>query len=69
MHIKLIVATASFALAAVTTTLAIAQPSQYFLWQNKKTGQKVCEPQAIDADWVKLSGPYEDPNCSIKSKE
>ena len=61
-------------LAAVTAMLALcgiawAQPSQYYLWQNKKTGTKACEPQAASADWVKLSGPYEDSNCTIAVKE
>jgi hypothetical protein len=48
--------------------VAMAQPSQYFWWQNKKTGEKVCDPQAASADWVQLSGPYEDPSCSVPVK-
>jgi hypothetical protein len=61
MKAKLIAVTAALALCG----LAFAQPSEYYLWQNKKTGEKVCDPQAASADWVKLSGPYEDPSCSV----
>ncbi len=65
MKARLIALTVACALGGI----AYAQPSQYFWWQNKKTNQKVCEPQAPSADWVKLSGPFEDPNCSIAIKE
>ena len=62
---RLVAATTALALCGI----ALAQPSQYFWWQNKKTGAKVCEPQAASADWIKLSGPFEDPNCSVAVKE
>ena len=65
MKAKLFAATTALALCG----LAWAQPSQYYVWQNKKTKEKICEPQAANADWVKLSGPYEDPSCSIPIKE
>ena len=55
--------------AIAVSGLAWAQPSEYYLWQNSKTKEKMCEPQAPTADWVKLSGPYEDPNCSIVIKQ
>ena len=62
-HIASVIAVAAFACG-----VAIAQPSEYFVFQNKTTGAKVCNPQppAPSADWIKLSGPYEDPACSIK---
>ena len=64
MKAKLIAIACALALCGV----AMAQPSQYFWWQNKKTGEKVCDPQAASPDWVQLSGPYEDPSCSIPIK-
>lgn len=44
---------------------ALAQPSEYYLWKHKTSGQTMCNPDAPSKDWVKLSGPYEDSNCSI----
>ena len=52
--------------AALLSSLALAQPSVYFLWKHKTSGQTVCEPQAPDAHWLKAAGPFEDPNCKFK---
>jgi hypothetical protein len=57
--------TAALALGFVAGA-AIAQPSEYFLWKHKTNGQSMCNPDAPGRDWVKQSGPYEDPNCKIK---
>ncbi|MDQ6680418.1 MAG: hypothetical protein M3Y67_05575 [Pseudomonadota bacterium] len=46
----------------------MARPSSYVLWKHKTTGQTMCEPDA-DANWIKLSGPYEDSNCRILVKQ
>lgn len=54
--------------AALACAVATAQPSSYFLWKNKTTGQTMCETDA-DANWVKVSGPYEDPNCRFLIKQ
>jgi len=62
MKFKLILATASLLL----TGLAIAQPSEYFVWKNKTSGQTVCEPDMPADKWTKQSGPYEDPNCKFR---
>jgi hypothetical protein len=63
-----------FALIASALTLAmagaaLAQPSLYYVWKNKDTGKTMCEPQADEATWTKVSGPYSDPNCSLPEKE
>jgi hypothetical protein len=57
------------AAALVVCGFAFAQPSEYYLWQNKKTAAKLCDPQAPNDDWVQLSGPYEDPSCSNLIKQ
>lgn len=49
--------------------LAQAQPSVYFLWQNKATKAKMCEPEQPGAQWEKVGGPFSDQNCSIKMPE
>lgn len=53
----------------VAAGAAFAQPSLYFVWKHKQTGQQMCEPQAADANWIKVAGPYSDPNCSIPEKQ
>jgi len=60
--LKITLAAASLLLAG----LAIAQPSEYYLWKNKSSGETVCEPDMPAAQWTKQSGPYEDPNCKIR---
>ena len=62
MKIQLCIASAALCLA----TVAIAQPSEYYVWKNKTTGAKMCEPDMPAAQWVKESGPYEDSNCKFK---
>ncbi len=60
------------ALLAATVTLscvATAQPSIYYLWKHQHTGQTACEPEALDANWVKVGGPFQDANCSIPMPE
>ena len=54
--------------ALLLCTLATAQPSEYFLWKHKTNGKSMCEPDA-DANWIKVSGPYEDANCRILIKK
>jgi hypothetical protein len=49
----------------VTVGAALAQPSEYILWRNNASGKTMCDPESPGKDWVKVSGPYEDPNCSI----
>jgi hypothetical protein len=51
--------------ATLLSGLAIAQPSEYYLWKHKSTSKTMCNPDAPDANWVKVSGPYEHSNCSI----
>lgn len=51
--------------ASLLSGLALAQPSEYYLWKHKTNGKTMCNPDAPDANWVKVSGPYEDSNCSI----
>lgn len=62
MKINVTLAAALIALASV----ASAQPSNYFVWVNKATGQKVCEPDMPADKWTRESGPYEDENCKFK---
>jgi hypothetical protein len=40
-----------------------AQPSIYFKWQHNTTKAVVCEPDAPSKDWVRIGGPYQDPDC------
>jgi len=62
MKFKLTVAAASLLLAG----LAFAQPTEYYVWKNKASGQTVCEPDMPADAWTKESGPYEDPVCKIR---
>lgn len=62
MKLKLTLAAAALALASV----ASAQPSNYFVWVNKTTGAKVCEPDMPADKWKQESGPYEDSTCKFK---
>ncbi|MEF7616750.1 hypothetical protein V4F39_22740 [Aquincola sp. MAHUQ-54] len=50
-------------------TAAVAQPSIYYLWKNKTSGAKMCEPQAPGPGWEKVGGPFSDENCSIPHPE
>ena len=68
MKLKLTLAAAALALAGIAGT-ATAQPSLYYVWKHKTTGKTMCNPEAVDANWVKVSGPYSDANCSIKEPE
>jgi hypothetical protein len=61
MKLRLILAVS----AVLLSSLAVAQPSTYFLWKNKTTNATVCEPQMDEAQWVQQSGPYEDSNCKF----
>jgi hypothetical protein len=61
---KLALAAAGLLLCAVS----LAQPSVYFLWKNQ-AGQTLCNPEAPDASWVKVGGPFEDANCSVTAKQ
>lgn len=54
---------------AAASALAIAQPSAYFIWKHKTSGKTMCEPQAPDNNWVRVSGPYSDPNCTQLDKQ
>jgi hypothetical protein len=63
MKSKLIVAAIA---ALLLTGVAMAQPSEYFLWKSKASGKTVCEPDMPAAQWTKLSGPYEDVNCKFR---
>jgi hypothetical protein len=60
---------ALFLSATLLAAAAFAQPSLYYLWKNKKTGEQICDPQAADDSWVKVSGPYSDPNCKVPEKQ
>ena len=64
MNSKLIVA--AVAALLLLTGVAMAQPSEYFLWKNKVSGKTVCEPDMPAAQWTKLTGPYEDANCKFR---
>ena len=48
--------------ALLLTTLAVAQPSTYYLWKNKTTGATACEPEMDTAKWEKQSGRYAESN-------
>ena len=65
MNFKLTLAATALALAGIAGT-ATAQPSLYFVGKHKTTGKTMCNPEAVDANWEKVSGPYSDANCSIK---
>jgi hypothetical protein len=58
----------TFAATMVACGLAMAQPSPYFVWKNKTTGATICESEADESKWVKVSGPYEDPTCKFLIK-
>lgn len=53
------------ALAALVAATLSAQPSIYFKWQNKSTQAVVCEPDSPGKDWVRIAGPFEDPDCKF----
>ncbi|GHU30199.1 hypothetical protein AGMMS50256_16650 [Betaproteobacteria bacterium] len=63
--IAMIVATA--VLSAVP--VAWAQPSIYYLFEQKSTGNTICEPQAPNESWVQIGGPFEDLQCTIAIEE
>lgn len=66
MKLKLALAAMSVALSSLAlSSLATAQPSIYFLWKHKTTGQTLCNPDAPDANWVKTGGPFQDANCTV----
>jgi hypothetical protein len=48
---------------------AWAQPSIYYLFEQKGTGNKICEPQAPDESWIRVGGPFLDVNCTIPETE
>lgn len=54
---------------AVIATLVVgtvsAQPSVYYKWQNSSTKVVKCEPDSPGKDWVRMSGPYSDPDCKF----
>jgi len=55
-------------LAALALLLAgslSAQPSIYFKWRHSTTHAVVCEPDAPGRDWVRVGGPYSDPDCKV----
>lgn len=52
--------------ATLLSSLAVGQPSTYFLWKHKTNGKTMCNPEAPDAHWIKAGGPFEDSNCTIK---
>ena len=56
---------AAAAISAVSA--AWAQPTVYYLFEQKGTENRVCEPQAPDESWVRVkkSGSFEDPGCTI----
>lgn len=54
------------AAALLLANIAVAQPSEYFIWKNKTTGKTVCEPTMPADQWTKESGPYEDANCKFR---
>jgi hypothetical protein len=62
-HMKRIL---TLALAGVLLAgTAIAQPGEYYLWKHKTNNKTMCNPDQPDANWIKVSGPYEDSNCKI----
>jgi hypothetical protein len=53
-------------LAAALAGSVVAQPSVYYLFKHKVTGKTICEPDAPDANWVKVgTKAFQDPNCTI----
>lgn len=66
MHRKLLLI-AAFGLA-FTLPLA-AQPSLYYKYQHKTTKAIVCEPDAPGKDWVRIAGPFQDPDCKMPEKQ
>jgi hypothetical protein len=65
MKLKISLAAASLMLASA----AFAQPSIYFMWKQTSTGKTMCNPDAPAAGWVKVGGPFSDPNCTIKEPQ
>ncbi|NUZ04549.1 hypothetical protein [Piscinibacter koreensis] len=65
MKLKSSIAAIGLMLAGV----AFAQPSIYYLWKNNATGKTMCNPDAPAAGWVKVGGPFEDSNCTIKAPQ
>ena len=54
--------------AALACGAALSQPSTYFLWKHT-SGKTMCNPDSPGSGWVKVGGPFEDSNCSIKQAE
>ena len=50
-------------LALIAAGALSAQPSIYFKWQHKTTKAVVCEPDPPSKDWVRIGGPFQDPDC------
>ncbi len=53
------------AVISIAVPAAWAQPTVYYLFEQKGTAKKLCDPQAPDESWVRIGGPFEDPNCTI----
>jgi hypothetical protein len=49
----------------LVASAAFAQPSQYWVWRDNATGETKCDPESPGKKWVKVSGPFEDSNCTI----
>lgn len=65
---KFAVLTFVLGIAAVCST-AQAQPSGgYYLFKHKQSGEVVCFQGRINAEWDRLSGPYQDSECKIAEK-
>jgi len=62
---RILISALALALAAGNV---LAQPSEYYVWQQKGTGKTLCDPEPPGKDWVKLSGPYEDSDCKVLRK-
>lgn len=59
MDLKWLVAT-----AVIFASVAFAQPTEFFVWENLNTGETVCDVAApTSGQWIQKSGPYQDPGC------
>ena len=66
MKSLLTVLTATTALLAAS---ALAQPGgDWYLWKETATGKTICYQSPVGPGWVRVGGPFEDPDCKVPQK-
>jgi hypothetical protein len=50
-------------LAAIASTLVLAQPAPWYSWKSKLNGKTTCKQTSPGEGWVRDGGPFKDGNC------